>query len=194
MIFAIDILILFNMHSSAIKEWGRRNDSTAFSHPLVHRGREAVCRMIASVFQKLSWHRFECLTQTRASCVKTEAWVHAVRYCCITFILTAAYTTPYDWDWKARALACAVWVTNPSLNGKNVVEEDASSTVADDPCTPASHNSSIFSVPGRLNHIKGGGWWWVATTPHTSSLLLRGHKQRDPKERQAFAHPLHSCT
>lgn len=42
---------------------------------------------------KPSWHRFWCLTQTWASCVKTEAWLHAVKYCCITLILTTAHHT-----------------------------------------------------------------------------------------------------
>ncbi len=42
---------------------------------------------------KPSWQRFWCLTQTWASCVKTEAWLHAVRYCCITLILNTAHHT-----------------------------------------------------------------------------------------------------
>lgn len=70
-----------------------------------------------------------------------------MRYCCITFILTAAHTTPYEWDWKARALAWAVWVTNPSLNGKNLVEED---------CVVS--NGSVLSSARKAEPCRGGGW------------------------------------
>lgn len=163
-IWFIIFIIQRATRSSAIKEWGRRNNSTAFSHPSISRGRGAVCRMIASVFQKLSWHRFECLTQTRASCVKSEAWVHAVRYCCITFILTAAHTTPCDWDWKAGALVCAVWVTNPSLNVKNLVEEDVSSTPFQIRVLRGHAMVKTLRVPGRLNHTR---WQW-----HPAYLLF----------------------
>lgn len=40
--------------------------------------------MTVSVCQRPSWLRFWLLTQTWTSCVKTEAQVHAVMYCCVT--------------------------------------------------------------------------------------------------------------
>lgn len=70
-----------------------------------------LCTMVVSVLQKPSWQRFRCLTQTWASCVKTEARVHAVRYCCITLIMTPAYTTPNDWEWKTKPVTLCLGLT-----------------------------------------------------------------------------------
>lgn len=65
------------------------------SHSLaacIRAGSSLLCSVFARGWSP-SWHSLLCLTQPWASCVKTGVWVHAVRYCCITLILTTAHHT-----------------------------------------------------------------------------------------------------